>query len=125
MGAAKGSAAGDDSCTGVRDGNGEREAISKVCGGTTVSTCGPCALAKAVATETATNVSANCFTSKAEKIFINDFCAMCILSPWTCTFASGFEEGNGPKVSSSPVTKATARGAGSREKGSAQFLSVC
>ena len=110
IGAAKGSAAAVGSCTGVRDGNGELEAISTVCGGTTAPGSGPCALVFAVATRTATNVSGRYLSLKAEKLFINDFCSMCIPSLRTCTFAASLKEENGPEVSWSRITKATGRG---------------
>ena len=115
VGAAKGSAAETGSRTGVRDGNGESEEISTGCGETTVSVSGPCAPAYAIVTKTTTDVSAKCLKLKAEKIFINDLCPIRISSLWTCTFALGFEKGNGPEVSLSVITKATGDGVVFRE----------
>ena len=115
VGAAKPSAAGLGSCTGVRDGNGKRVEISTVCGDTTVSGDGPWALAYPVTTQAATNASVKPFRLRAEEILINDLRPIGIPSLRTCTFAARIEEGNGPEVSSSLITKATGSGSVSRE----------
>lgn len=124
MGAASAGSPEAGSRSDAREGMGEREEISTGCGETTGSGSGPCALVYTVVAETATNVSAKCLKLKVEKIFINDLCAIRILSLWTCTFASGFEQENSPEVSSPLITKATGRGGVSSELGVASFLNA-
>jgi len=115
MGAAKAGSPDAGSCAGVKEGMGEREEISIVCGGTAGWGRGPCAPAYEAERQMTRNIGVKCLKLKAEKIFINDLRPIGIPSLRTCTFAARIEEGNGPKVSSSLITKATGRGGVSRE----------